>query len=398
METTWVAKVVHSCPGRGHGRAHSVVRRRPAGRLRLAPVCPAAATLPRTEWTSPASGSLAGEGRAKSARMSEPLGAVYPPRGRPFSPSTGRLLSAGPEPRRPSDADPRQARTVSRALGRLVALACATLLCTALLCAALARPAGAGTGARYGTSVGTWQWPLPGHPAVVRGFAPPTTPYGPGHRGVDLAGRPGMPVFAAGAGVIGYAGMLAGRGVVTVQHTGGLRTTYEPVLALVLSGQRVTAGQAVGALTAGHPGCRPAACLHWGLLRGETYLDPLSLLRVGRVRLLPLHAGPAGAAAVGAAGHLTATAARHLTATVGPATPTPALAPARRRSWRRDGAGIVAALATLTLLPIGLRRVVDRRQPAAPPPAAAAEANAGRPSSTAAGSRPWCASGRSGFP
>lgn len=291
-----------------------------------------------------------------------------------------------------------------RALGRLAALACTALfytavLFTAVLCTGLASPASAGTGARYGNDVGTWQWPLPGHPAVVRGFAPPATPYGPGHRGVDLAGRPGMPVFAAGAGVIGYAGMLAGRGVVTVQHTGGLRTTYEPVLSLVRSGQRVTAGQTIGALTAGHPGCRPAACLHWGLLRGETYLDPLSLLGVGRVRLLPLSGSPAGRAAVGAAGHLTATGpAGDLTASVGPATPTATLAPARRRSWRRDGAGMVAGLATLTLLPAGLRRAVDRRRAAAPVPAVAAAISAGRPSSTAAGSRPWCASGRSGFP
>ena len=42
-------------------------------------------------------------------------------------------------------------------------------------------------------------------------------------------------------------------------------------------------------LADGHAGCTAEACLHWGLRRGEVYLDPLSLLRPPRVRLLPWH-------------------------------------------------------------------------------------------------------------
>lgn len=33
--------------------------------------------------------------------------------------------------------------------------------------------------------------------------------------------------------------------------------------------------------------CFPRACLHWGWLRGETYLDPLELVGAGPVRLVP---------------------------------------------------------------------------------------------------------------
>jgi hypothetical protein len=33
--------------------------------------------------------------------------------------------------------------------------------------------------------------------------------------------------------------------------------------------------------------CLPRACLHWGLVRGETYLDPLTLVGRGPVRLVP---------------------------------------------------------------------------------------------------------------
>jgi murein DD-endopeptidase MepM/ murein hydrolase activator NlpD len=82
---------------------------------------------------------------------------------------------------------------------------------------------------------------------------------------------------------------VAGRGVVSVQHGNGLRTTYEPVEPAVRAGAVVAAGEPIGLLMAGHAGCPAAACLHWGLRDGEVYLDPLALLGFGRVRLLPLH-------------------------------------------------------------------------------------------------------------
>src|SRR5262245_48381380 len=75
---------------------------------------------------------------------------------------------------------------------------------------------------------GDWRWPLPPVPRVVRDYDPPPRPWLRGHRGVDLAARPGQPVYAAGAGRVGYAGRLAGRGVVAVVH-GPLRTSYLPV-------------------------------------------------------------------------------------------------------------------------------------------------------------------------
>lgn len=135
----------------------------------------------------------------------------------------------------------------------------------------------------------SFTWPLPGRPPVLRRFLPPPTPYAPGHRGVDLGAAVGTPVLAAGAGVIGFAGPLAGRGVVTVIFDGGLRTTYEPVRAIVRPGDRVALGQQIGWLAAPTGHCGPGtACLHWGLLRGSVYLDPLTLLGASPVRLFPL--------------------------------------------------------------------------------------------------------------
>lgn len=94
-------------------------------------------------------------------------------------------------------------------------------------------------------------------------------------------------MFAAGPGTVIYAAPLAGRGVISIVHPGGLRTTYEPVRAIVHAGQRVRAGQQIGVLQPGHPECAAVACLHWGALRGETYLNPLWLLLRGPLRLLP---------------------------------------------------------------------------------------------------------------
>jgi murein DD-endopeptidase MepM/ murein hydrolase activator NlpD len=158
-------------------------------------------------------------------------------------------------------------------------------LLRALLPAALLVLLSAPPGAAEDDPVGTW--PLRPEPEVIARFDPPTSPYGPGHRGVDLLGHPGQAVRAALAGTVTYAGPLAGRGVVVVSH-GDTRTTYEPVVARVSVGEPVDQGSVIGSLQAFGSHCSPQVCLHWGWLRGETYLDPLRLVGAGPVRLLPL--------------------------------------------------------------------------------------------------------------
>jgi murein DD-endopeptidase MepM/ murein hydrolase activator NlpD len=169
----------------------------------------------------------------------------------------------------------------------LLSLTAAALTATAALAAAPAPRTGAPP-PPSGAS-----WPVPGPRVVLRGWQPPATPYGPGHRGVDLPAAPGSPVRAVAPGRVIFAGRVAGTGVVSVAlaDTGvpPLRTTYEPVSAAVRQGDRVTAGEVLGTLEppAAPPHC-PTSCLHWGLLRAKTYLNPLSLLRRGPSRLLPV--------------------------------------------------------------------------------------------------------------
>jgi murein DD-endopeptidase MepM/ murein hydrolase activator NlpD len=137
-----------------------------------------------------------------------------------------------------------------------------------------------------------FRWPSDAH-RVTRRFDPPPKPWLAGHRGVDLASSPSAVVRTAGPGRVVFAGQVAGRGVVSVAHPGGLRTTYEPISPSVAVDDEVAAGGEIGRLVSGHPGCPEEACLHWGLRRGELYLDPLALLGLGRVRLLPMNGGPA---------------------------------------------------------------------------------------------------------
>lgn len=132
-----------------------------------------------------------------------------------------------------------------------------------------------------------WVWPLDPVPEIVHRFDPPDDPWGPGNRGVDLLGSPAQPVLAIAAGEVTFARPLAGRGVVVVSH-GALRSTYEPVTADVVVGDRVEAGSVIGLLQTVQSHCAPQFCLHLGLRRGERYLDPLSMLGPQPVRLKPL--------------------------------------------------------------------------------------------------------------
>lgn len=119
---------------------------------------------------------------------------------------------------------------------------------------------------------------------LVQEFAEPTVRWGPGHRGVDLAAPVDTVVRSPATGLVVFAGHVVDRDVVTVQHTDGLRSSLEPVLAVTAVGTAVQAGDVLGRVTTGG---HCSGCVHWGVRDGERYLDPLSLLTSGTVRLLP---------------------------------------------------------------------------------------------------------------
>lgn len=138
-----------------------------------------------------------------------------------------------------------------------------------------------------GASGGLWQWPLTGPVSVARPYEEPDHEYGDGHRGIDLwAGNDGGAVVAPAGGTIAWAGTVADRPLVTIDHGNGFVTTLEPVVAALHAGSRVEAGAIVGHVSSG--GHAAAGSLHWGVRRDGAYVNPATLFsRISRPILLP---------------------------------------------------------------------------------------------------------------
>ena len=120
-----------------------------------------------------------------------------------------------------------------------------------------------------------WAWPLaPPHPVVRAYLAPPTT-YGAGHRGIDIAASTGAEIRAPSDGVVRFSGWIVDRGVLSIDHGGGVVSSFEPVTSTLVAGERVTRGQVVGVVEEGH--CA-ATCLHLGARVDGAYVSPLLFL------------------------------------------------------------------------------------------------------------------------
>lgn len=136
---------------------------------------------------------------------------------------------------------------------------------------------------------GTWSPPVGG--PVVRGFEPPARPFGPRHLGLDYAVPPGTPVFAAGDGVVAFAGRV-GRAAfaAAVDHGGARRTTYAYLRRVdVRPGAPVRRGDLLGESGAAGPGHGPGV-VHFGYRVAGRPEDPAPLFATppARISLAPL--------------------------------------------------------------------------------------------------------------
>jgi len=104
------------------------------------------------------------------------------------------------------------------------------------------------------------------------------------HRGIDISARIGEPVMAAQDGVIHWIGKTpAGEPYVSIDHPGGITTTYLPVQASVSKGQTIKAGETVGTLSSEPDKSSAVPHLHFGLFDTATrddknYINPLDFL------------------------------------------------------------------------------------------------------------------------
>lgn len=137
-----------------------------------------------------------------------------------------------------------------------------------------------GVGAPPARASGAWIWPVRG--PVIRGFDPPGSPYGSGHRGIDIGAPVGTTVVATAPGMVTFAGTVAGALYVTIGQGGGLSSTYSWLSAvLVHAGDVVAAGEAIARSGWAHPAQATTSSLHLGVKLDGVYVDPL-------IYLLPL--------------------------------------------------------------------------------------------------------------
>jgi murein DD-endopeptidase MepM/ murein hydrolase activator NlpD len=139
----------------------------------------------------------------------------------------------------------------------------------------LAMATSSGSAATSAVAAG-WTWPVVG--PVIQAFDPPDTPYGRGHRGIDIAAEVGTTIVAPADGTVTFAGPIGGYLFVTMDHGGGLSSTYSWLSAkLVRKGDRVLRDQPIAFTGWGHPGAS-IPHLHLGVKLDGAYVDPLSYL------------------------------------------------------------------------------------------------------------------------
>jgi len=135
-----------------------------------------------------------------------------------------------------------------------------------------------------------WTWPVVG--PVVRAFDPPDSPYGAGHRGIDIGVAIGTTVVAPDDGVVSFAGPVGGRLFLTIDHGGGLASTSSWLSSLLVrKNAHVVRGQPVATTEWGHPDLTVPQ-LHFSVRLNGDYVDPLAYLEAPSVssfiRLAPL--------------------------------------------------------------------------------------------------------------
>lgn len=133
--------------------------------------------------------------------------------------------------------------------------------------------------------------------AVVRRFDTRAGPFGPGHRGIDIAASVGELVRSPTAGRVVFAGRVAGRNWVSLLVAPGVLVTLGPLLDAATTADRVRLRTPVGRVGPGHApppvgragSGREGATLHLSVRVDGVYVDPLAyLVDRPRPRLAPL--------------------------------------------------------------------------------------------------------------
>jgi murein DD-endopeptidase MepM/ murein hydrolase activator NlpD len=141
-----------------------------------------------------------------------------------------------------------------------------------------------------------------GPTALLKPFVAPQMPWSAAHRGIDIRASTEQ-VVAPAAGEVTFVGQVVDRPVITIRHSNGLLSSFEPVDSELEVGTVVTAGAPLGTISAEIGHCA-VQCVHWGVRVpdgwqiGSTvrdlYIDPGFLLGWTEPSILwPVHSEPA---------------------------------------------------------------------------------------------------------
>lgn len=118
-------------------------------------------------------------------------------------------------------------------------------------------------GARLSSSYGMRKHPILGYSRM--------------HTGVDFAAPRGTPIFAAGDGVVNYAGRKGGYGnYIQIRHNGEFSTAYAHLSRIqVKNGARVKQGEVIGRV--GSTGMSTGPHLHYEIIRNGKKVNPMGV-------------------------------------------------------------------------------------------------------------------------
>ncbi len=130
-------------------------------------------------------------------------------------------------------------------------------------------------------TVGGYAWPCSSIRWITSMFGGRQSPGGIGstnHKGVDIGTPMGTPVLAAKAGTVTWASWNGGYGnCVIINHGKGNSTLYGHLSGYNVSvGDQVSQGQVIA--YSGNTGNSTGPHLHFGIMEGDTWIDPLNYL------------------------------------------------------------------------------------------------------------------------
>ncbi|WP_044282417.1 M23 family metallopeptidase [Bifidobacterium thermophilum] len=126
---------------------------------------------------------------------------------------------------------------------------------------------------------------------ISKAFDRPSKRWATGHRGVDITAETGAVLIAPDDGVISFNGTVAGKDVISIKHSDGLTSTFEPAHSDLETGAPVFRSQPFGVADGSSDHCLDF-CVHWGVMDAyDDYLDPSTLILPRTIALKPVQVG-----------------------------------------------------------------------------------------------------------